>query len=163
MTFATKAIVAGPICFVAVEISMKQPKKPVAAPEKALRTMALRYPEAEEGVACKGTALECSAFQARKKTFMFMGRADLRLKLQQSLSEAVKLAAKEPQRFQAGSSGWVTIRFSPDQPPPLDILERWLDESYRLLIPKQQAALLPEQHQRSAGGTARKKKKAAKK
>jgi hypothetical protein len=110
---------------------------------QAMRAMALRYPEAEEGIACKGTALECSAFKAQNKTFLFMGTAELTLNLQGSLPEADGLAAKEPSRYSAAPIGWVTVRFSPDGSPPLELLEKWIDESYRLLAPKRLVALLP--------------------
>ena len=110
---------------------------------KALRSLALRYPEAEEGIACKGTALECSTFKAGNKAFLFVGAKDVKVKLRGSLAAAAKLAAKEPSRFQAGGHGWVSVKFSPDRPLPFDLLEKWIDESYRLLVPKQLVALLP--------------------
>ncbi|MCI0637696.1 MAG: MmcQ/YjbR family DNA-binding protein [Gemmataceae bacterium] len=111
---------------------------------QALRKIALAYPEAEEGIACKGTALECATFKARNKTFLFLGAADLRVKLSESLSEAVKLQAKEPNRYKVGAHGWVAVVFGSDKSTPIDVLERWIDESYRLLVPKQLVALLPQ-------------------
>ena len=111
---------------------------------EALRVIALRYPEAEEGIACRGTSLECSTFKARKKAFLFIGAANVRVKLQDSLAEAAKLAAKEPDRYKVGAHGWVEVKFTSDEPPPLEVLERWIDESYRLLVPKQLAETLPE-------------------
>jgi hypothetical protein len=119
---------------------------------QALRKLALRYPETEEAIACKGTALECSAFKARKKTFLFLSHAELKLKLQQSLPEAEELAEKAPERYKAGSGGWVTVMFR-DATPPLDLLERWLDESYRLVAPKQLVAALPQRDPPSAAST----------
>ncbi len=120
---------------------------------QALRKIALQYPETEEGIACKGTALECSAFKARNKTFLFMSTAEVRVKLGDSLTEAAKLASKEPGRYEVGSLGWVKVSFSPHESPPLDLLQRWIDESYRLLVPKQLVALLPERGQPTAGST----------
>ncbi len=102
---------------------------------KALRTLAMKYPEAEEGVACKGTALECATFKTRNKTFLFVGGANLRVKLKESLAEAAKLAKAESGRYKVGANGWVEVKFSKDEPPPLDVLERWIGESYRLLAP----------------------------
>ena len=110
----------------------------------ALRQLALQYPQAEEGIACQGTAIECSTFKARNKAFLFLGAGVIRLKLHESLAEAVKLAAKEPGRYKVGANGWVAVTLTGDASPPLDLLTRWLDESYRLLAPKQLAALLPE-------------------
>ena len=111
---------------------------------QALRKLALSYPEAQEGIACKGTALECSTFNARSKAFLFVGAADVRLKLDASLAEANKLAAKEPSRYQVGAHGWVKVTLHQDEAAPLELLKKWIDESYRLLAPKQLVALLPE-------------------
>jgi len=113
-------------------------------PGQALRTAALRYPEAEEGIACKGTAIECSAFKSRKKTFLFVGAADIRLKLRESIAEAAKLAAKEPGRYEVGALGWVKVKLSAGEQPPLDLLEKWIDESYRVVVDKRLVAMLPE-------------------
>lgn len=111
---------------------------------EALRKIALRFPEVEEGIACKGTALECTTFKARKKAFLFISVANARVKLQESLAEAAKLAAKEPGRYKVGAHGWAEVKFTNDEPPPLELLERWIDESYRLLAPKQLVAMLSE-------------------
>jgi hypothetical protein len=132
-------------------------------PLHALRKLALGYPEAEEGIACKGTKLECIAFQARKKTFLFLGDAELKVKLGASLPEASRLAAKEPARFQAGPMGWVTVKFSAERPPPLDVLTRWIDESYRLVAPKGLVTMLAEGGLSATGGKRAKKKAAGKK
>jgi hypothetical protein len=110
---------------------------------QALRAAAMQYPEVEEGVACKGTAIECSTFKARNKAFLFVGAKEIRLKLSQSLPEANKLADKEPGRYNVGSSGWVKVTLDRVKTPPLDTLKRWIEESYRLLAPKQLVALLP--------------------
>src|SRR5262245_32407399 len=102
---------------------------------QALRTIALRYPETEEGVACKGTAIECTTFKAGNKAFLFVGAKEIRLKLQASLAEANKLAAKDPDRYKTGAHGWVAISTGDGQAVDLNLLERWVDESYRLLVP----------------------------
>ncbi|HWB01953.1 MAG TPA: hypothetical protein VG796_02945 [Verrucomicrobiales bacterium] len=111
---------------------------------QTLREAALRYPEAEEGIACKGTALECSAFKAGKKTFLFISGKEIRLKLGESLPEAGRLAAKEPHHYSAGSMGWVVVKFGSDESPPAGLLERWVEESYRMLVPKKLVAMLGE-------------------
>jgi hypothetical protein len=114
---ATRAIVRGP-----------------NAPDQgnALRKFASQFPGVEETIACRGTAVESSAFKVGKKTFLFLRAADARLKLEQSLSEAAKLAKKEPSRYSAGAMGWIKVELMPE-PPPLDLLRRWIDESYRLM------------------------------
>jgi hypothetical protein len=110
---------------------------------EALRKFALRYPEAEEGIACEGTEVESRTVKVRNKAFVFLGKTDVRLKLRDSLSEAAELAAKEPDCYNVGAPGWVKATFRPGQSPPAGLLERWIDESYRLLAPKQLVASLP--------------------
>lgn len=61
----------------------------------ALRKLALRYPDAEEGVACEGTAIEKRTVKAGKKAFVFLGVSDVLLKLDESLPEATRLARKD--------------------------------------------------------------------
>lgn len=111
---------------------------------KSLRTLALRYPEAQEGVACEGTSAEKVTVKAQRKAFLFLGVSDAMLKLRESLAEAAELASKEPGRYKIGAHGWVTVTFGDGEPSPLDVLERWIDESYRLVAPKQLVASLPE-------------------
>ncbi len=66
------------------------------------------------------------------------------LKLRESLAEAAKLAAKEPDHYGVGGIGWVKAIFEHDEFPPAGLMERWIDESYRLLAHQQLVALLPE-------------------
>ncbi len=110
---------------------------------RALRRSALGYPEAREGIACEGTPIEKRTFKARDKAFLFLGATDAMVKLGASLAEATGLAAKEPGRYRAGAGGWVKVTFTDDDGPPLDLLERWIDESYRLLAPRSLAASIP--------------------
>lgn len=119
----------------------------------ALRAAALALPGVEEGVACAGTALESSTFKARGKSFLFLRAKELRLKLEASLAEAVKLAKTSGGACQAGAGGWVKVTFG-DGAPPVARLERWLGESYRLMAGAK--ALTP-------GPKPRKPKRAAKK
>lgn len=110
---------------------------------QTLRTAALQFPEAQEGIACAGTSLEKRTINARNKAFLFLGVADAMLKLRDSLAEANDLAAKEPGRYKVGAHGWVNIAFGEAQSLPVDVLVRWVEESYRLLAPKPLAAMLP--------------------
>jgi hypothetical protein len=107
---------------------------------KALRALAMKYPDVEEGIACKGTAVECATFKVGGKAFLFVGRADIRLKLDKSLREVAKLAQKAPERFHAGVGGWIKVTFSDDEPLPLANVKRWLAESYGLMAPKPKTA-----------------------
>jgi YjbR len=119
----------------------------------ALLKLALRYPEAQEGIACEGTAAEKRTAKARNKAFLFVGPANAMVKLRESLAEAAELALKEPDRYKVGALGWVTVTFGRDGSPPLDVLERWIDESYRLLMPRQLVALLPQRGLPTGDGT----------
>ncbi len=102
-------------------------------PMQALRKAALLYPGTEEGVACEGTPIESRAVKARNKAFLFLTIGHARLKLRESLPEAAKLAKKQPDQFQVGSGGWVKASLKADGSTPLDVLERWIGESYRLM------------------------------
>ena len=101
---------------------------------RALRRAALRYPDVHEGVSCEGTSLEKRTVKADKKAFVFLGPADLMVKLKASLPEATRLARKDPARYKAGAHGWVTARLSDEETPPMAMLERWIDESYQLAV-----------------------------
>jgi len=114
---------------------MSRQKTTVSAPMKALRRAALRHPDVHEGVSCEGTSLEKRTVKAHNKAFVFLGVADVMVKLKDSLPEARRLAKKEPMRYRAGAHGWVTARLDEDdQTPPLAMLQRWIDESYDLAV-----------------------------
>jgi hypothetical protein len=109
----------------------------------ALQRIAMRYPEAQEGIACAGTAVESRTVRVRNKAFLFLGKNHLMVKLRESLAEATKLGSKAPERYKVGAGGWVKVTFGDVEITAAGILERWIGESYRLLAPKQLAALLP--------------------
>jgi hypothetical protein len=140
---------------------MKRPTRP--DPAQVLRQRALQYPEAEEGIACEGTALEKRTIRARGKAFLFLGAADAMLKLSASLPEATALAAAEPGRYEVGAHGWATISFGDVASLPVEVLLRWVDESYRLLAPKKLVAELSEKGPPTAVGPATPKAKTRKK
>jgi predicted DNA-binding protein (MmcQ/YjbR family) len=102
-----------------------------------LRAMAMRHPNVEAGVACKGTPLQSTTFTVRKKAFLFVreadGFAELRLKLDASKAEATRLAKKDPDRYGIGSQGWVKLTFEAHDDLPAEVVERWVGESYRLM------------------------------
>ncbi len=99
-----------------------------------LRKIALRLPGTEEGVACEGTALEKRTIRTGGKAFLFLGANDATLKLRDSLDEVVRLAANEPSRYRAGSSGWVTVKL--DGEAPAARLRSWIAESHALFAKK---------------------------
>ncbi len=102
-------------------------------PMQVLRRAALRYPGTEEGVACEGTPIESRTVKARNKAFLFLTIGHARFKLRDSMPEATKLAQKRPDRIQVGSGGWVKASLNADGSTPIEVLERWIGESYRLM------------------------------
>lgn len=100
---------------------------------QALRKHALSHPDAEEGVACEGTPVERRTVKAKKKAFVFLGVADAMVKLRESLPEANALAKKHPGHYRVGANGWVKATFS-DEGPSVEVLARWIDESYLLAV-----------------------------
>jgi len=107
---------------------------------KALRQFALKLPGTEQGIACAGTKLECPTVTVKGKAFLFAGANHLRLKLTDSIPEAKKLAAKEPDRYSVGANGWIAVA-SPDGTwPAMSLMQKWTEESYRQFAPKQSDA-----------------------
>ena len=102
-------------------------------PTDPIRLKASRYPGVNEGSACMQ-----SSFKAGKKAFLFIGmqggRYKAMFKLHRSIPEATKLAKADPDCYAVGSNGWVTARFTTDQPMPRKLWGRWLDESYELSV-----------------------------
>ncbi len=108
-----------------------------------LKAFALGYPEAVEEHPWGETAMK-----VRKKTFMFMYSGDekcgLTVKLPLSSEMALTLPFAEASGYGLGRSGWVTVKFAPDDAPPEDLLMEWIDQSYRAVAPKKLAAAAPE-------------------
>ncbi len=102
--------------------------------EALLRKFALTYPSAWEDHPWGETVVK-----VKKKVFLFLGRADgglsLSVKLPESATIALSLPFAEPTGYGLGKSGWVTARFAAGAKPPIEVLERWIDESYRAVAP----------------------------
>ncbi len=122
---------------------MGKPGRAGSGPVKAMRMLALRYPETREGIACAGTVLEERTIQVKGKVFLFLGVADAMVKLRDSLAEASALSRKEPDRYQAGGQGWVRVKLRDDDSTPPEPMARWIEESYRLMAPVKLVASLP--------------------
>ncbi len=88
-------------------------------PTDAIRRQAVTFPKVAKGTSCTQ-----SAFKAGKGTFLFIGPGPkgqgfkAMFKLNASMSQALKLAAESPERFEVGSTGWVTARFTAEEPLP---------------------------------------------
>ena len=113
-----------------------------------LRAFALAYPDVHEDHPWGE-----SAIKVKGKTFVFMGvdktRLGLSLKLPRSREFALECHSfTKPTPYGLGKSGWVSAEFGPKDKPPLDILEAWIDESFRAIAPKKVVAAMEEK----AGG-----------
>jgi len=110
-----------------------------ASPFEHVRTFAKAYPEAHEDFPWGE-----SAIKVRGKVFVFM-RQDgegfgLSVKLPASQLFALDYPFTKPTGYGLGKSGWVTASFGANDAVPLDVLEVWVDESYRAVAPKKLVA-----------------------
>src|SRR3954447_19721377 len=81
--------------------------------------------------------------KVNKKVFVFLGKENdgatelcFSVKLPASAKEVLELPYAEPTGYGLGKSGWVTIRLTQKNRPPLELLMRWIEESYRAVAPK---------------------------
>lgn len=106
----------------------------------ALRAHALGFPEAVEDFPWGHTALK-----VRGKTFAWLTDEDgfnLTVKLPVSRDFAEHFDFASPAGYGLGKSGWISCRFGPGEEPDLELMKRWLAESYRAVAPKKLGALL---------------------
>lgn len=107
----------------------------------ALRRHAGGYPEAREDLPWGELVVKVG-----RKIFVFFGRDEanvsLSVKLPGSASLAFDLPYVTPTGYGLGRSGWVTARFGPKDPVPVEMLKKWIDESYRAVAPKRLVAQL---------------------
>jgi predicted DNA-binding protein (MmcQ/YjbR family) len=103
--------------------------------EASLRKFALGFPETVEEFPWGHRA-----FKVKKKTFLFLAADEsglsLSVKLPESRGVALTLPFAQPTGYGLGKSGWVTASFPKGKKPPLDLLEEWIEESYRAIAPK---------------------------
>lgn len=108
---------------------------------RTIRDHALTLPETTEGTSCVNRA-----FKVGSKNFAFLGEKDgecnLRLKLGPSIPDVQSLSERHPASFEVGKFGWTMLRFPPDDPPPVEDLERWITESFALFASARVRALL---------------------
>lgn len=108
-----------------------------------MRRHGLAFPEAAEDFPWGHTALK-----VRGKAFAWLseedGKLGITVKLPVSRDFAEVFDFAEPAGHGLGRSGWITARFPPEEAPDLDLLKRWIAESYRTVAPKKLAALVPE-------------------
>ena len=107
----------------------------------AIRAWGLAFPEAEEDFPWGHTALK-----VRGKTFGWLGDEDgfsmtVKLPVSRDFAEVFDFAS--PAGYGLGKSGWISCRFAPGEEPDLELMKRWLAESYRAVAPKKLGALIP--------------------
>jgi predicted DNA-binding protein (MmcQ/YjbR family) len=113
----------------------------LARADSRLRKLALSYPETvEEFPWGHATA------KVRGKSFAFIvldgDTFSISVKLPDSNVTALMLPFAEPTGYGLGRSGWVTARFRGKEKVPVELLEEWVDESYRAIAPKRLVATL---------------------
>ncbi len=109
--------------------------------ERALRALALAYPEAHEDFPWEGHR----ALKVRGKMFLMMsedeGRLSVTVKLPWSAEGALQLFPFcAPTGYGLGRSGWVTASFGARARPPMAVLRSFVDESYRAVAPRRLVA-----------------------
>ena len=109
---------------------------------EALRQYGLGLPETFEDHPWEHLALK-----VRGKVFAFLDLSDgvlsMTVKLPVSRDFALIFDFAEPAGYGLGRSGWVSSRFGAGEAVDLDLLKRWIAESYRAVAPKKLAALVP--------------------
>ena len=104
-------------------------------PTDPIRTKAAAFPAVAPGTSCNQ-----SSFKVGKRAFLYIGPGakgrgfKAMFKLDESMPEALELATAHPDRFEVGSTGWVTTRFTAEEPLSKAVWENWLQESYELAV-----------------------------
>ena len=108
-----------------------------------LREFGLRYPGAHTKSPWPGHL----DLAVNDKTFAYMSVAgepvSVSCKLPRSAEAALSLPFTTPTAYGLGKSGWVTASFPDGEPVPVELLEQWIDESYRAQAPKRLSAGVP--------------------
>jgi hypothetical protein len=113
------------------------------AVRRKLKKFGLAYPEAHSKSPWPGH----DDLAVRNKTFAYLSAEgeplSISCKLPLTGQMALTLPFASPTGYGLGKSGWVTATFGPKEAPPLDLLQDWIDESYRVQAPKRLVATLP--------------------
>jgi predicted DNA-binding protein (MmcQ/YjbR family) len=108
-----------------------------------LREFGLRYPGAHTKSPWPGHL----DLAVNDKTFAYLSVAGdppkISCKLPRSADAALGLPFTTPTAYGLGKSGWVTASFPDDASVPVEMLEEWIDESYRAQAPKRLSAKAP--------------------
>ncbi len=116
-----------------------------------LRRFALSFPGAHEDFPWGESVVKVG-----KKIFVFLGRSggelSLSVKLPSSNLLALDLPFASPTGYGLARGGWVTAQFPKTDEPPVELLKRWVDESYRAVAPGRLIAELDAGGEPEAGG-----------
>ncbi len=102
-------------------------------PTVAIRAKAAAFPAVAAGTSCNQ-----NAFKVGKRAFLYIGPGakghgfKAMFKLDQCMGQARNLADERPDRIEVGSTGWVTARFTAEEPLPESVWDAWLSDSYEL-------------------------------
>src|SRR5262249_18398729 len=111
--------------------------------EAAIAKRALAYPDAHEE-----HPWDHRAFKVKGKMFLIMsgepGTLAVTMKLPVSGSMALQFPFASPTGYGLGKSGWVTCSYGGKDRVPLELIETWLDESFRTVAPKRVVAKLED-------------------
>jgi len=103
---------------------------------KQLRAFGLAYPGAHTKSPWPGHM----DLAVNDKTFAYLSvegePLKISCKLPRSSELALELPFATPTPYGLGKAGWVTARFEATDSPPVELLQAWIDESYRAQAPK---------------------------
>ena len=124
---------------------MSAPTRKLSKAEAALRAFALTYPGATEEYPWGERVIKIKG-----KVFLFLGQPiggglGFSVKLPISAASALEMPFTEPTGYGLGKHGWVTAQFPSSDDVPLDLLEEWIDESFRAVAPKSVLAKLEKE------------------
>src|SRR5215211_8771214 len=90
-----------------------------------------------------------TVIKVKRKVFLFVNGAiapedgvSLSVKLPHSGADVLELPLAEPMGYGMGKHGWVTVLIMLNDQLPLQLLETWIDQSYRAVAPKRLLAEL---------------------
>jgi predicted DNA-binding protein (MmcQ/YjbR family) len=105
---------------------------------EALQAFALDLPGAFADMPWEGDTVA----KVGKKIFVFFGSGDearISVKLPESADHALSLPGSQPTSYGLGRHGWVTVSIADT---PVELLEDWIEESYRTIATKRLVAEL---------------------
>jgi predicted DNA-binding protein (MmcQ/YjbR family) len=101
---------------------------------------------------------QASASEAKQAHIGTPGEFGMNVKLPESAMEALHLPFAKPSAYGLGAKGWVSLTFGPGDDPPMELLQSFIEESYRAVAPK----TLVKQYDAGVGAAPAPKKKGTK-